>query len=138
MQEVPHPLVHGDPMDRSARERAAVDVPVHRRQVDVVAVGVEHVVVVHLGEAGELDRLEPLVRRLEPEPPQDTMTVHEKGSAVVGPVRRLDQDLVGLEQHLRGRNRRPSNENLRSLSGLERAVGHGHSSDSSRRRRTPR
>ena len=45
MQEVPHPLVHGDALDLAAGEKSAVDVAVGGREVDVATVGVEDVIV---------------------------------------------------------------------------------------------
>jgi len=70
VQEVPDTVVDGHPDDVATVEGAPVDVAVHRRHVDVVAVGIENVVVVDRWEIGEAHRGQLELRPTQVDTPQ--------------------------------------------------------------------
>ncbi len=62
MEEVPDAVVRRHLLGGAAGERATVDVAVVGGDVDVFAVGVEHVIVVQVGQRAEIDAHETRLR----------------------------------------------------------------------------
>jgi hypothetical protein len=124
VEEVPDALLVGDGLDRPAGQRSAVDLPVVRRHEDGAAVGREHVVVVDRREPLVLDR-DRLGARLRGERPEAAAAVDQQLAAVDRPVRRLEQDPIGLvdDRVLAGGDVVDADDG--GLAGLELAVGHG-------------
>jgi hypothetical protein len=85
---VHHARVSGDSLCGATDERRAIDVPVVRRQIDVLAVGIEHVVVVELRNAVDAYLFQ--FAALDRQPPQHTVAVQDEQPAVARPVGRLE------------------------------------------------
>src|SRR6478752_9106039 len=132
MQEVPIAVCWADLIYGAAAEGAAIDVPVHGRQVDVFPVRIEDMIVVELGETRESDADQPVLGRGEVEAPEQAVRVDVERGVVEGPVRRLDEHRVGLEQQLGLPDPGTTDPDLCALSRGECPVFHGMTSLSGR------
>jgi hypothetical protein len=94
VQEVHETSIRSDSLRGATGERRAIDVPVVRRQINVLTVGVEHVVVVEFRNAVDGDLFEAAL--LDRQPPQRTVTVQDEQPAVTCPVRCLEVNCFSL------------------------------------------
>ncbi len=98
---------------RAAGQRRLVDVPVHRRDEDVLAVRRQHVIIVQIRDAVERDWHQR--RCVHRHRPQTARAVDDQPRPVERPVRRLDEDLVRFQEKFASPARGVSDPQLGSL-----------------------
>ena len=118
VEEVHAGAVGRDPLRLTALERRGVELPVVRRQIDRLAVGREHMVVVQLGHAVQRDHLG--FTATDRDAPQQSVAVHDE-LIVVRPVRRLEEHRIADMHRLRLAGGDVEGADAASLSVGERA-----------------